>query len=95
MTDVDFPDLLAQKLGFALKSEQREALELLLRGKDVFCVLPTALFIRCLFMPREARALKTFTPRFPISLLILRKKTDCFAVYNIVGPLMSGVVASV
>ena len=41
MTDVDFLDLLAQELGFALKSEQREALELLLRGKDVFCVLPT------------------------------------------------------
>ena len=95
MTDVDFLDLLAQELGFALKSEQREALELLLRGKDVFCVLPTALLIRCLFMPREARALKTLTPRFPISLLILRNKTDCFAVYNIVGPLMSGVVASV
>ena len=85
----------SQELGFVLKSEQREALELLLRGKDVFCVLPTALSIRCLFMPREARALKTLTPRFPISLLILRNKTDCFAVYNIVGPLMLGVVASV
>ena len=34
-------DLLAQELGFVSKSEQREALELLLRGKDVFCVLPT------------------------------------------------------
>ena len=31
----------SQELGFDLKSEQREALELLLRGKDVFCVLPT------------------------------------------------------
>ena len=31
----------AQELGFVLKSEQREALELLLSGKDVFCVLPT------------------------------------------------------
>ena len=41
MTDVDFLDLLAHELGFALKSEEREALELLLRGKDVFCVLPT------------------------------------------------------
>ena len=30
-----------QELGFVLKSEQREALELLLRGRDVFCVLPT------------------------------------------------------
>ena len=50
MTDVDCLDLLAQELGFVLKSEQRKALELLLMGKDVFCVLPTALLIRCLFM---------------------------------------------
>ena len=44
MRDVDRLDLLAQELGFVLKSEQREALELLLTGKDamsVFCVLPT------------------------------------------------------
>ena len=41
MTHVDRLDLLAQEWGFVLKSEQREALELLLRGKDVFCVLPT------------------------------------------------------
>ena len=41
MTDVDRLDLLGQELGFVLKSEQREALGLLLRGKDVFCVLPT------------------------------------------------------
>ena len=41
MTDVDRLDLLGQELGFVLKWEQREALELLLRGKDVFCVLPT------------------------------------------------------
>ena len=46
MTDVDYLDLLAQELGFVLKLEQREALQLLLRGKDVFCVLQTALFIR-------------------------------------------------
>ena len=52
MTDVDCLDLLAQELGFVLKSEQRGALKLLLRGKDVFSVLPTALFIRCLFMQR-------------------------------------------
>ena len=31
----------SQELGFVSKAEQREALELLLRGKDVFCVLPT------------------------------------------------------
>ena len=52
MTDVDCLDLLAQEVGFVLKSEQRGALELLLRGKDVFSVLATALFIRCLFMQR-------------------------------------------
>ena len=42
---VKWPMLLAwiclQELWFLLKSEQRKALELLLRGKDVFCVLPT------------------------------------------------------
>ena len=54
MIYIDCLDLLAQELGFVLKSKQREALEMLLRGKDVFCVLPTALFIRCicLFMQR-------------------------------------------
>ena len=31
----------SQQLGFVLKSEQREALELLPKGKDVLCVLPT------------------------------------------------------
>ena len=31
----------SQELGFVLKSEQRGALELLLRGKDVFCAVPT------------------------------------------------------
>ena len=49
----------SQELGFVLKSEQREALELLLRGKDVFCILPTGfdksltyqMFVE-LFMPR-------------------------------------------
>ena len=40
MKDVD-AWICSQELGFVLKSEQREALELLLRGKDVFCVLPT------------------------------------------------------
>ena len=55
MTNVDCLDLLAQELGFVLKLEQRGALELLLRGKDVFSVLPTALFIRCLFMQRVLR----------------------------------------
>ena len=40
MTDFD-AWICSQELGFVLKSEQREALELLLRGKDVFCVLPT------------------------------------------------------
>ena len=40
MTDVNRLDLLA-RIGICFKSEQREALELLLSGKDVFCVLPT------------------------------------------------------
>ena len=57
MTDVDCLDLLAQELGSVLESEQREALEMLLRGKDVFCVLPTALFVRCLFMQRVLQVL--------------------------------------
>ena len=37
----DCLDLLVQELEFLLKSEQREALELLLGGEDVFCVLST------------------------------------------------------
>ena len=40
MTDVD-ACICSQELGFVLKSEQREALELLLKEKDVFSVLPT------------------------------------------------------
>ena len=40
MKDVD-AWICSQELGFVLKSEQREALELLLSGKDVFCGLPT------------------------------------------------------
>ena len=39
MEDVD-SDLLAIELGFVLKSEQKEAAESLLEGKDVFHVLP-------------------------------------------------------
>ena len=46
------PGFARARIGICFKTEQREALELLLRGKDVFCVLPTALFIRCLFMQR-------------------------------------------
>ena len=56
MTDIDYLDLLAQELGFVIKSEQREALDLLLREKDVFCDLPTGLFITCLFMQRVLQA---------------------------------------
>ena len=40
MNDVDL-DGLASDLGFVLKAEQKEAVESLLRGKDVFGVLPT------------------------------------------------------
>ena len=39
MNDVDL-DGLASDLGFVLKEEQKEAVESLLRGKDVFGVLP-------------------------------------------------------
>ena len=34
-------DALASELGFVLKPEQKNAVESLLRGKDVFGVLPT------------------------------------------------------
>ena len=40
MTDVDLW-ICSRELGFVLKLEQREAMELLLRGKNVFSVLPT------------------------------------------------------
>ena len=40
MTDVD-AWICSKELGFFVKSEQREALESLLRGKDVFCVILT------------------------------------------------------
>ena len=40
MGDVDM-DALASDLGFVLKSEQKEAVGLLLNGRDVFGVLPT------------------------------------------------------
>ena len=36
-------DAIASKLGFVLKPEQKDAVESLLRGKDVFGVLPTGL----------------------------------------------------
>ena len=40
MNDVDLYEL-ASDLGFVLKAEQKEAVESLLRGKDVFGVLRT------------------------------------------------------
>lgn len=40
MDNVDL-DALASHLGFVLKSEQKEAVESLLKGRDVFGVLPT------------------------------------------------------
>ena len=55
----DCLDLLAQKLEFVFKeSEQRETLELLLRGKVVFCDLSTALFIRYLFMQSSSSSVQ-------------------------------------
>ena len=48
MTDVDRLDLLAQELGFVLKSKQREALELLLRGNaSLFAVSKKTLVEGC------------------------------------------------
>ena len=40
MNDLDL-DGLENDLGFVFKAEQKEAVEYLLRGKDVFGVLPT------------------------------------------------------
>ena len=69
MTDVDCLDLLAQELGFVLKSEQREALEMLLRGKDVFCVLPTGFDKSLIYqMFVHAKSSSSFVQR-PTSLL--------------------------
>ena len=74
--DVDCLDLLAQELGFVSKSEQMEALELLLRGKDVFCVLPAALFIRCLFMQRVQVPVQRPTVIFYLACVKKRRSVD-------------------
>ena len=82
MTDFD-AWICSQELGFVLKSEQREALELLLRGKDVFCVLPTgfdkSLIYQMWFMQRVRQVLFNGRPSLLSclakkgGLLILRK----------------------
>ena len=54
MDNVDL-DALASDLGFVLKAEQKEAVESLLRGKDVFGVLPTGLIFQ-LFVLAKNRA---------------------------------------
>ena len=48
MNDVDF-DGLASDLGFVLKVKQKEDVESLLRGKDVFGVLPAGFGKRLIF----------------------------------------------
>ena len=58
MTDFD-AWICSQELGFVLKSEQREALEFLLRGKDVFCVLRTG-FDKSLIYQMFVHAKKKF-----------------------------------
>ena len=59
----------SQELGFVLKSEQREALELLLGGKDVFCVLPTGFDKNLIYqMFVHAKSSSSFVQR-PTSLL--------------------------
>ena len=74
MKDVD-AWICSQELGFVLKSEQREALELLLRGKNVFCVLPTGFdksFIYQMFV--HARVLQVPCNGQPSLLSRLAKK---------------------
>ena len=60
MTDVDRLDLLAQELGFVLKWQQRETLELLLRGKDFFCVLPTGFCKSLIYSVSDVCSCKEF-----------------------------------
>ena len=74
MADVDPLDLLAQELGFALKSEQREALQSLLRGNDVFCVLPTG-FGRSLIYQMFVYAKKSSSLQRPTIIVILPLKS--------------------
>ena len=69
MADVDPLDLLAQELGFALKSEQREALQSLLRGNDVFCVLPTG-FGKSLIYQMSVYAKKSSSLQRPTIIVI-------------------------
>ena len=49
MVDVDL-DALASDLGFVLKSEQKEAVDSLLKGRDVFGVLPTSFGKNLIFL---------------------------------------------
>ena len=65
----------SQELGFVLKSEQREALELLLSPLSLASHALRACKARAL------RARKTLTPRFTDFFTDSEKKTDCFAVY--------------
>ena len=53
--DVDL-DELASDLGFVLKVEQKEDVESLLRGKDVFGVLPTGFGKSLIFVLAKHRA---------------------------------------
>ena len=66
----------SQELGFVWKSEQREALELLLRGKDVFRVLPTGFdksLIYQMWFTQRVRQVQ-FNGRRPSLLSCLAKK---------------------
>ena len=68
----------SQELGFVLKSEQREALELLLRGKDVFCVLPTGFEKSLIYrMFVHAKSSSSFVQR-PTVIVIAKKAGSTF-----------------
>ena len=53
MNDVDL-DGLASDIGLVLKAEQKEDVETLLRGKDVFAVLPTGFGKSLIFQLRAS-----------------------------------------
>ena len=76
MEDVDL-DALASDLGFVLKSEQKEDVESLLKGRDVLGVLPTDFgksLIFQLFVLAKSRASNSSNAssvKFPTILLLL------------------------
>ena len=77
MDDVDLAAL-ASDLGFVLKSEQKEAVESLLKGRDVFGVLPTGFgksLIFQLFVLAKNRASKSPNVERPTIIVICPLKS--------------------